>query len=201
MGHGSNIQLLNLVILNPPSCNVFLSDVRSSKCWVEGALRPLRDLASLRMPLFSKTDIDEYEVSGSSDFKIWDTNPVGLHCSRVGDKELKEIRCTIRKNRPDPTKDACLSVSAPLYQPDCLLCDSNVRWIYSLAVRPRGVPSGLFSRICGWHWEHFRFVRHTVYGHSRLIRNVFGHDASATTFVFDCATDRSYGPVIVIQGP
>lgn len=98
------------------------------------------DLASLGMPLFSKTDIDEYEVSGNSDFKIWDTNPVGLHCSQVGDKELKEIRYTIRKNRPNPTKDACFSVSAPLCQPDCLLCDSNVRWIYNLAVRPRGVP-------------------------------------------------------------
>lgn len=41
----------------------------------------------------------------------------------------------------------------------------------------------------------------TVYGHSRLIRNVFGQDASATTFVFDCATDMSCGPVTVIQGP
>ena len=96
------------------------------------------------MPLFSKTDIDEYEVSGSSDFKMWDTNPVGLHCSRVGDKELKEVRCTIRKNRPDTTKDAFSSVSAPLYQPDSLLCNSNFKWIYNLAVRPRGVPLDSF---------------------------------------------------------
>ncbi|KAF6232031.1 hypothetical protein HO173_009868 [Letharia columbiana] len=31
--------------------------------------------------------------------------------------------------------------------------------------------------------------------------SVVGNDASATTFVFDCATDKSCGPVTVIQGP
>ncbi len=39
-----------------------------------------------------------------------------------------------------------------------------------------------------------------VYVRIQLTRHVLGQDASAATFVSDCATDTSCGPVTVIQG-
>lgn len=95
------------------------------------------------------------------------------------------------------TKDAFFSLFALPEQSSSLLYGSSINSFDNLPVRACGVPSKhLFGICCRQCQFHFRSSNPC-----QLNSHVPKQDASATTFVFDCASETSCGPVTVVQGP